>query len=83
MPEFAVSASTDGVTAIDDDGVTADLSRLLVATKLAASRGEARRLLQQNAVEVDGERTLAESARLPFGAVLRAGRRRFVRVVKG
>ena len=83
VPEFVVSESTDGVTAIDDDGITADLSRLLVAAKLATSRGEARRLLQQNAVEVGGERAAGESVRVPFGAVVRAGRRRFVKVVKG
>jgi tyrosyl-tRNA synthetase len=83
VPEFAVTSATDGVTAVDDDGVTVDLSRLLVAAKLAATRGEARRLLQQNAVEVDGEGASAGSARVAFGAVVRAGRRRFVKVVRG
>ena len=83
VPEFAVTSATEGVTAIDDNGVAVELSRLLVAAKLAASRGEAQRLLKQNAVEVDGERTSTESVRVRFGAVIRAGRRRFVKVVKG
>jgi len=83
VPEFAVTTSTDGVIASDDDGVAVDLSRLLVAAKLAASRGEARRLLQQHAVEIDGERPLTELTRVTFGGVVRAGRRRFVKIVKG
>jgi tyrosyl-tRNA synthetase len=83
VPEFAVTTSTDGVIASDDDGVAVDLSRLLVAANLAASRGEARRLLQQHAVEIDGERTLTELTRVTFGGVVRAGRRRFVKIVKG
>ena len=58
------------------------LSRLLVDAGLASSAGEARRLIGQGAVQIDGERVTEDSAEgVESGAVLRVGRRRFVRVV--
>ena len=83
VPEFVVSDGVEGVSNIDDEGFTVDLSRLLAAAGLAASRGEAQRLLRQNAVEVDGARASGDSTRVAWGAVVRAGRRRYVRVVRG
>jgi tyrosyl-tRNA synthetase len=64
------------------------IHRLLVQTGLASSNGEARRLLTQGAVELirtDGQRTSASMGDEPSlnpGDVVRAGRRRFVRVVE-
>ena len=66
----------------------ADLSvnRLLAQTGLASSNGEARRLIGQGAVEIiraDGERVsvaAGDSPALSVGDVVRAGRRRFVRL---
>ena len=66
----------------DAEGFDADIARLLVDAGLAASRAEARRLLQQNAVTIDGERSAGERARIAYGSVIRVGRRRFVRIVK-
>ncbi len=63
------------------------IHRLLVQTGLVSSNGEARRLLTQGAVELiraDGQRTTAsmgDEPSLNAGDVVRAGRRRFVRVV--
>ena len=63
------------------------IHRLLVQTGLVNSNGEARRLLTQGAVELiraDGQRTAAsmgDEPSLNAGDVVRAGRRRFVRVV--
>lgn len=63
------------------------INRLLVQTALVNSNGEARRLLSQGAVELirdDGQRTSVSSGdelRLSPGDVVRAGRRRFVRIV--
>ena len=74
-----MSDGVEGVSNIDDEGFTVDLSRLLAAAGLAASRGEAQRLLRQNAVEVDGVRASGDSTRVAWGAVVRAGRRRYVR----
>ncbi len=69
----------------DEGAIRAD--RLLVAAGLAASNAEARRLLTQGAVEVlsvSGDSTRLDDERAPVsptpGDVLRAGRRRFVRI---
>ena len=82
-PERAVSPASDAVEEVGPDGFTADLSRLLVEIGLAASRSEARRLLQQNAVQIDGERPEGERARIHYGAVIRVGSRRHARIVRG
>ena len=65
------------------------INQLLVRTELVASASEARRLVSQGAVEVihsNGDRaTVAAGASLPplaAGDVIRAGRRRFVRLVE-
>ena len=58
------------------------MSRLLVNAGLANSVGEARRLISQGAVHIDGERISEDSAMdVASGSVLRAGRRRYVRLV--
>ena len=66
-----------------------NINQLLVRTELVASASEARRLVSQGAVEIihsSGDRaTVATGAPLPAlaaGDVIRAGRRRFVRLVE-
>ena len=56
---------------------------LLTSSGLARSRGEGRRLLSQGAVSLDGERVLRDVAfAAPAdGAVLKVGKRRFLRVL--
>ena len=64
------------------------INRLLSQTGLASSNAEARRLIGQGAVEIihaDGERASVSAGDTPglrAGDVIRAGRRRFVRVVE-
>ncbi|MSQ12133.1 MAG: tyrosine--tRNA ligase [Dehalococcoidia bacterium] len=60
------------------------LSRLLVDAGLAPSISEARRLITQRAVEVDGTPVTSDEAPRSFagGEVIRVGKRRFVRVVR-
>jgi len=81
VPEFARSTMAEHLVAGEAD--TYDLSRLLVAMDLASSRAEARRLLQQSAVEIDGQKPSSERAQVHAGALIRAGRRRFARIVEG
>ena len=63
------------------------LVQLIAQAGLAASNGEARRLIQGGGVKIDGEKvtdvahTVDVGAQAPF--VLRAGKRRYVRVVQG
>ena len=64
------------------------ISRVLVQAGLAASNGEARRLVSQGAVEIirpDGQRESVTAPNAPapeVGSVVRAGRRRFVRITQ-
>ncbi len=83
VPEFAVTPATEGVAQLNNEHFTADMSRLLIAAGLAESRSDAKRLLQQHAVEVNGEQVNDDAVNVPFGALLRVGRRRFIRVVRG
>ena len=83
IPTVALDLTGPAVVSHDADGFDADLSHLLPALGLAASRSEARRLLRQNAVQIDGEHPAAERTRIAYGALLRVGSRRFARVVRG
>ena len=59
------------------------LSRVLVDAGLAASASEARRLIAQGAVDIDGVKVVADGPadRLKPGAVVRVGKHKFVKVV--
>ena len=65
------------------DGETVYLPRVLAELGLATSRADARRLLSQGAVRVNGDPVVAEE--LPLvdlkGALVQVGKRRFVRLV--
>ncbi len=58
-----------------------DISRLLVATGLAKSRGEANRLIAQGAVSIDGEKISSNIARIKSGSIIKVGKRRFAKVI--
>jgi len=57
----------------------ADLLGVLVETGLAKSRGDARRLIDQGGVRINGEKAGLDGA-LHDGDVLQAGKRSFVRI---
>ena len=60
-----------------------DLSQLMVTVGLAESKAEARRLMQQGGVSVDGERTTSSvvlAGARGSSVLLKVGKRRFVRV---
>jgi tyrosyl-tRNA synthetase len=68
-----------------DDRTSVGLLDLMRESGLVSSNGEARRLVQQGAVSIDGERVddptsqIDVASRAPF--VIKAGKRRFVRIV--
>jgi tyrosyl-tRNA synthetase len=66
------------------DGNEVYLPRVLAELGLAASRSEARRLIDQGGVRIDGEVTTAEQVPVSrmLGAVLQVGKRRFVRIAE-
>jgi tyrosyl-tRNA synthetase len=70
MPEYAI----DGPTNIID---------LLAASGLTSSKGEARRLIQQGGVRLDGEKigSIEDVVTIEDEAVLQVGKRKFVRLV--
>jgi tyrosyl-tRNA synthetase len=72
--------------AIPDDAVTdgrVDLARLLKGIGFAASTSDARRLIQQGGVHIDGETASAAEVAVGslVGKVLRVGKRHFARLV--
>jgi len=54
---------------------------VLVETKLAVSRGEARRLVEQKGIKLDGIVLTTPNACIPGKGVLQAGKRHFIRLV--
>ena len=81
IPEVSIAEIANSIRDQNADGVLVDVLDLLVITFLAKSKSEARRLISQNAIEIDGERASEETSFVRFGSIIRAGRRRFVRVV--
>jgi tyrosyl-tRNA synthetase len=56
---------------------------VLVQSGLVSSRGEGRRLIQQKGARLDGTPLEDPNQEFPHDGVLQAGKRKFVRVVKG
>jgi tyrosyl-tRNA synthetase len=58
---------------------------LLALTKLASSRSDARRLIEQGGVSIDGERVTDLNAGFPGAAafMLKVGKRKFLKIVHG
>ncbi|MEJ0021646.1 MAG: tyrosine--tRNA ligase [Candidatus Doudnabacteria bacterium] len=52
---------------------------VMVETKLAASKSEAKRLIEQKGVKVDDE-IASESAKVSSGSIIQVGKRKFVRI---
>lgn len=74
MPEYTLR----------EGGAELDVVRVLIEAQLAPSTSEARRLIQQGAVSIDEVKVSALRVPLPAAAsfVLRAGKRRFLRVTR-
>ena len=60
---------------------TAPILDLLVGASAAGSRSEAKRLISQGAVEVDGHKVNSENAQLRNGSIIKVGRRRYIKIV--
>lgn len=57
-----------------------NLIDILVSQKMASSRGDARRLLEQQGIKLDGEAVNDANVELKPGLVLQVGKRRFLRL---
>jgi tyrosyl-tRNA synthetase len=81
LVELAAGPSAGTTNMGRSDSVTVQASDLLLRTGMAESRGEAKRLITQGAVEVDGRRMSGTTADVRDGSVLKVGKRRWVRIV--
>jgi tyrosyl-tRNA synthetase len=66
-----------------DGKMTLDITAVLARQSAVVSRNEARRLLNQGAIAVDGRTVSEHEVELREGSVIRVGRHRFLRVVRG
>jgi tyrosyl-tRNA synthetase len=73
VPEHAIRFS--------GDTENVDIPDVLVGSGVAPSKGEARRLVQQGAVEADGARVVDLRWPVRKGTVLRVGKHRFLRII--
>lgn len=82
LPEDIPEVRLDGLRAGTRDMLHRKAVHLLVDLKLAKSHGEARRLITQGGVTVDGQRITDVEADVEIkdGLIVRVGRRRFARV---
>ncbi|OGU31176.1 MAG: tyrosine--tRNA ligase, partial [Ignavibacteria bacterium GWA2_55_11] len=67
---------------VRDNAGSVDILTLLTRAKLVASNGEARRLIEQGGVTIDGEKVTDHRAMLPEKPefILKVGKRRFLRI---
>ena len=63
------------------DGILLPIVPIIVGEGLVKSATEAKRLISQGAIHVDGERLEADLAPLRDGSLIRIGRHRFARMV--
>ncbi len=76
-----VESSTRAEGAIPVDKVRIHLAHLIAAADFARSTSEARSLVEQGAVDVDGKPEQGFYALVGDGSVIRVGKHRFVRIV--
>lgn len=60
---------------------TYDIVSILVESKLASSKSEARRVLKQKGVKINGEIIDTEDYQVPHGFVLQKGKRNFIEII--
>ena len=69
------------LSALGPGAHTISMPDVLIGAEVAKSRSEAKRLIGQGAVEVDGQKVSSENVELRDGSMIKVGRRRFVKVV--
>ena len=62
------------------DSIDAQLAALVLSSGAAASNGEAKRLIKQGAVSINGEKAAGPTAMISDGDVLRVGKRQWRRI---
>ena len=67
---------------LGQDGQRVSMSDVLLGTAMVATRAEAKRLISQGAVEVDGRKVGTERMEIRDGSIIKVGRRRFIKIVR-
>ena len=80
---FGGSGSSENMPTVEIEGDTIGVLDALVASKLAPSKGEARRLVQQGGVSVDDVKIsdVNHVVKIGGGVVLKKGKKQFVRLI--
>jgi len=78
MPEYRLSLAQ---AVSNHEGPKFDITTILLESGLARSRGDAKRLLAQGAIEGNGQRIKQSVVSLVPGAIIRVGKRRWLRIV--
>ncbi len=81
MPERNVKVAVKGTPDSQTGLVLVSMPALLVETHMVAGTGEARRLIAQGAVEIDGEKVADNDWKVASGMVVKVGKRRFCRIM--
>jgi len=71
---------TTGISSKLGTEIQGDVASLLLEAGLVKSRSQARRLLVQGAIEIDGEKASSNLVTLKDGSIIRAGKRGFLKV---
>lgn len=80
---FGGSGASENMPTAEFDSAEINIIDALIGAKLAPSRGEARRLIQQGGVSVDDEKISdpAKTIDISAGVVLRKGKKQFVKLI--
>ena len=71
----------ENVVLLGKDKLHISIPLLLEQMKLVKSRSEARRLLNQRAIELDGNTVLGKDVRIIDGSIIKVGKRRIRKIV--
>ena len=82
---FGGAGSSENMPTVAVDADEIGLLDLMVLSKLAPSKGEARRLIQQGGVSVDDEKISDVNTVVTIGdgRIIRKGKKQFVKAVRG
>lgn len=84
VQQRGVPEGADEATVVGDfvgDGIyRLDITPALLEKGLVKSRGEAKRLIAQGAIEVNGQRINNTTVDIPDGSVIQVGKRRFLKI---
>jgi tyrosyl-tRNA synthetase len=78
----APSEPIDLPVELSDDRATVDITQVLSNAGAVPSRSEARRLVSQGGIAIDGVAATQTQVELIVGSIVRIGRHRFYRVVR-